>query len=628
MAPGRVAVGEGVPEGVPLGEGECVPVGVGVPEGLGLPVARREPLSEGVGVTVGDDVCVPVSLGVDVLVVRGVSEGVPVPVGIDITLGEAAPLGELAGGPVSAAADLLPVGAGEDEELGGAVEVVLIKDKESGVAVPLLVPQDDCPAEEEADALSAPDAVPGPLECEGAEDALIEGRVWAVPVALVEAVSPRNESELAVEALRVACAAADVDPIGDPVAEPGEKCDVRLTRPLSLGDALARGLREADAEARGEAETDLDLAPLSDDRADLDSFELLEELGVRSGEKDAPRVFKPDAEGGGVPVPAPAPAEAEAVSKLLGDAGAVERADSEGGEDEEGCCGEPVGLPVGELGADMGGFAEGESECTPEAVGSWDPSVVGDESWVQEGDGDCAKEDPALLLAAALGVPGALALLLRLGGALRVAEAVEHATTLPVGGALREPRSGVELAGADGVASTLGDTALVADGGLLPRADDVACTLEECTGKSEAFGVPLWLPEDDPEGQALCDDRDDTRGEAVSPPVSDCSAVPLCANDGGALSVAKPLEEGEGEGPLLPVTTETVGSPLKLGEPVADCDAAAEGNSEGEAGAELEPDAEGVAAWDTEKDADCDCGSDAAGVNESPESVGCSVSVE
>lgn len=45
MAPGKVAVGEDVPEGAPLGEGERVALAVGVPEGLGLPVARREPLS-------------------------------------------------------------------------------------------------------------------------------------------------------------------------------------------------------------------------------------------------------------------------------------------------------------------------------------------------------------------------------------------------------------------------------------------------------------------------------------------------------------------------------------------------------------------------------------------------------
>jgi hypothetical protein len=284
----------------------------------------------------------------------------------------------------------------------------------------------------------------------------------------------------------------------------------------------------------------------------------------------------------------------------------VERADPEGGEDEEGCCGEPVGYAVGELDADIGGVAEEESENTPEAVGSWDPRAVGDGNWVLEGDWDCIEEDLALLLAAALGVLGALALLLGLGCALRVAEAVKHAPALLVGSALKEPRSGVGLTGAVGAASALEDAALVADGGLLPRADELACTLEEGMGVFEARGVPQWLAEDDPEGRALIDGREDTRGKVVPPPVSDCSAVTLCANDGGALSVAKPLEEGEGEGPLLPVAAEIVGSPLMLGQLVADCDAAADGDSEGDAGAELEPHAEGAAAWDAEKDADCD----------------------
>ena len=381
---------------------------------------------------------------------------------------------------------------------------------------------------------------------------------------------------------------------------------MRLAHPLSLGGALAWELRVADAEAREEEDADLDFAPLSDDRADLDSFVLLEWLGVRSGENDAPRVFKPTAEGGGVPVPAPAPPEAEAVTRLLGDARAVEKADPEGRGDEEGCCGELVGHAVGALDADIGGVAEEESESTPEAVGSSDPRAVGDGNGVLEGDGDCVKEVLSLLLAAALGVLGALALLLRLGCSLRVAEAVKHAPVLLVGSALREPWSGVELAGAVGAASALEDMALVGDGGLLPRADELASTLEEGMGVFEARGVPQWLPEDDPEGQALFDGRDDTRGEVVPPPVSDCSAVTLCANDGGALSVAKPLEEDEGEGPLLPVAAEIVGSPLMLGQLVADCDAAADGDSEGDAGAELEPHAEGAAAWDAEKDAECD----------------------
>ncbi len=121
--------------------------------------------------------------------------------------------------PVTVAAEL-PVG--EEEERGDAVEEVLMENAESSVAAPLLVPLGNCPAEEDADALPTPDTVPGPPVCEGAADAIAEGRAAAVPVALVETVSPRNEGEPAVEALRVACAAADADPSSEPVAEPGE----------------------------------------------------------------------------------------------------------------------------------------------------------------------------------------------------------------------------------------------------------------------------------------------------------------------------------------------------------------------------------------------------------------------
>jgi hypothetical protein len=308
------------------------------------------------------------------------------------------------------------------------------------------------------------------------------------------------------------------------------------------------------------------------------------------------------------------------VAQLLGVAGAVERADAEGEGGEEGC-GEPVGLAEGELGADARGVAVGGSDSAPEAVGSLDPRA-NDGSAVLEGDEDCAEEGPALLLAAALGVPGALTLLLPLGRALRVAEAVRHAPALPVGGAVREPRSGEKLAGAEGAASSLGDAALLADGGLLPRASGVARALEEGAGKAEAFGETLWLPEDEPEGAALRDGSGDARGEGLPPSLSDCSAVPLCAKEGAVLSVAR-LLEGEGEGPLLPVATEAKGSPLTLGEPVADCDAAVDGDGEGDDGAEREPDAEGDAACDAERGADCDRRPDAAGVDESPESVGC-----
>jgi hypothetical protein len=48
MAAGSVAVGVGVREGVPVGEGKGVPEPLGVREGLGLPVGRPVPLAVGV----------------------------------------------------------------------------------------------------------------------------------------------------------------------------------------------------------------------------------------------------------------------------------------------------------------------------------------------------------------------------------------------------------------------------------------------------------------------------------------------------------------------------------------------------------------------------------------------------
>ena len=173
---------------------------------------------------------------------------------------------------------------------------------------------------------------------------------------------------------------------------------------------------------------------------------------------------------------------------------------------------------------------------------------------------------------------------------------------------------------------------MLADGGVLARADADADALLGGVRDAEGQDVPLLLPLGDPEGLALRDGDGDARGEreARGVPVC-CASVPLCVSDSATLLVAIALGRGEVEGPSLPeaAPTDAVGPPLTLGECESEELAAADADAEGSRGdTVLEPRMESEAACDTEMSADADWSMDPAGVAVSPDSVANTVGVD